>query len=157
METLVSPRSAALHSPAELAFVALDDAGEIAFFRSESKSDPATPNVTAIEIMTLDTFCYCKAGEIGNPCWHVAHVEAAWRSVAHQVRCARMDDEALEAYGIGLHKHVVQAEEAGQSFIAAGLREQLHEARVEWAKRAATPAAPTRIQDGIGHDLPLAA
>ncbi len=67
-----TPQSALLHTPAELVFVTLDEAGEIAYFQSASEHKQGKRNVTAIEIMTLETYCFCKAGELGRLCWHVA-------------------------------------------------------------------------------------
>lgn len=133
--TTAAPQSAAAHAPDELTFVALDDAGEIAYFRSASKSHADRPNVTAIEIMTLDTFCFCKGAECGRTCWHVAHVTAAWRAVAYRVRCARMDLADLEAHGHSLVKYVMQAEAAHQPSIAAQMRERLDTARRVWQER----------------------
>ncbi len=130
-----TPRSALRHSPAELTFVALDDAGEIAYFRSASKSHAERPNVTAIEIITLETFCFCKGAECGRTCWHVAHVAAAWRAVAYRVRCARMDLAELEAHGHSLAKYVLDAERAHQPYVAAQLRERLDTARRVWRER----------------------
>ncbi len=129
------PRSALLHTPDELTFVALDDAGEIAYFRSPSESKPGKRNVTAIEIMTLDTFCFCKGAECGHTCWHQVHAAAAWRAVAYRVRCERMDLADLEAHGHSLAKYVMQAEAAHQPYIAAQLRERLDTARLVWRER----------------------
>jgi len=130
-----APRSALRHTPDERQFVALDDAGEIAYFTSASKSHAARPNVTAIEIMTLDTFCFCKGAECGRTCWHVIHVAAAWRKVAYRVRCERMDLAELEAHGHSGAKYVIQAETAHQPSIAAQLRERLDTARQVWRAR----------------------
>lgn len=155
--TTAMPKSALLHTPAELTFVALDDAGEIAYFRSASKRHAARPNVTAIEIMTLDTFCFCKGAECGHTCWHQVHAAAAWRAVAYRVRCERMDLADLEAHGHSLAKYVMQAEAAHQPYIAAQLRERLDTARQVWRERAAE-ATPTRIHLEFGpSDLPMAA
>jgi len=133
----MSARTAPQHTPAELVFVALDDAGEIAYFRSASASHADRPNVTAIEIMTLDTFCFCKGAECGRTCWHVAHVAAAWRAVAYRVRCERMDLADLEAHGHSLAKYVLDAERAHQPYVAAQLRERLDTARQVWRERVA--------------------
>jgi len=130
-----APRSALLHTPAELTFVALDESGEIAYFQSASEHRQGKRNVTAIEIMTLETYCFCKAGELGRPCWHVAHVAAAWRAVAYRVRCERMDLADLEAHGHSLAAYVAQAEAAHQPYIAAQLRERLDMARRVWRQR----------------------
>jgi len=133
--TTVFPQSALRHCPAELRFVTFDEAGEIAYFASASESKPGARNVTAIEIMTLDTFCFCKAAEVGRPCWHVAHVAAAWRAVAYRVRCERMDLAALEAHGHSLAKYVLDAEAVHQPYIAAQMRERLDTARKVWRER----------------------
>jgi hypothetical protein len=133
--TPTTPRSALLHTPDELTFVALDAAGEIAYFTSASRSHTDRPNVTAIEIMTLDTFCFCKGAECGRTCWHIIHVAAAWRKVAYRVRCARMDLATLEAHGHSLAKYVMQAEAAYQPYIAAQLHERLDTARRVWRER----------------------
>lgn len=109
-----APKSALLHTPAELTFVTLDETGEIAYFASPSASKPGQRNITAIEIMTLDTFCFCKAAETNRPCWHIAHVVAAWRAVAYRVRCERMDLADLESHRQSLAKYVLDAEAAHQ-------------------------------------------
>jgi len=132
---IAPPQSALLHTPDELTFVALDDTGEIAYFRSASKSHADRPNVTAIEIMTLDTFCFCKGAECGRTCWHVVHIAAAWRAVAYRVRCARMDLADLEAHGHSLAKYVLDAERAHQPYVAAQMRERLDTARQVWRER----------------------
>lgn len=146
------PKSALRHTPAELRFVTRDEAGEIAYFESASEHRSGKRNVTAIEIMTLDTFCFCRGTEFGNLCWHQCHITAAWRAVAYRVRCQRMDLAALEAHGHSLAKYVTQAEAAHQPYIAAQLRERLDTARRVWQERA-TQAAPLRFPAA----LPLAA
>lgn len=116
-------------------FVTLDEAGEIAYFASTSESKPGARNSTAIEIATLDTFCFCKAPECGRTCWHVAHIAAAWRAMAYRVRCLRMPLADLEAHGHSLAKYVLDAEAAHQPAIAAQLRERLDTARRVWRER----------------------
>jgi hypothetical protein len=64
--TTATPQSALLHTPAELRFVTLDETGEITYFQSASEHKQGKRNVTAIEIMTLETYCFCKAGELGS-------------------------------------------------------------------------------------------
>jgi hypothetical protein len=130
-----TPKSVLLHTPDELTFVTLDEAGEIAYFQSTSESKPGHRNITAIEIMTLDTFCFCKAAECGRTCWHTSHIAAAWRAIAYRVRCERMDLPTLEAHGHSLAKYVMQAEAAHQPYIAAQLRERLDTARRVWRER----------------------
>ncbi len=131
----MSARTAALHRAAELTFVTLDEAGEIAYFQSASGSKPGQRNITAIDIATLETFCFCKGAECGRDCWHVAHVAAAWRAVAYRVRCARLLLADLEAHGHSLAKYVMQAEAAHQPSIAAQMRERLDTARRVWQER----------------------
>ncbi len=139
----MTARTAPAHTPTELTFVALDDAGEIAYFRSASASHAARPNVTAIEIVTLDTFCFCKGAECGRTCWHLDHIAAAWRAVAYRVRCERMDLPTLEAHGHSLARYVLDAERANQPYIAAQMRERLDTARRVWQERVTevTPLA----------------
>ncbi len=139
--TSPAPKRALLHTPAELAFVALDDAGEIAYFASASASQPGQRNITAIEIMTQETFCFCRGAEFGHTCWHQVLVASAWRAVAYRVRCARMDLADLEAHGLSLAKYVLDAEAAHQPYVAAQLRERLDTARRVWRERA-TLVAP---------------
>ena len=133
--TTATPQSALLHTPAELTFVTLDETGEIAYFASASASKPGQRNITAIEIMTLDTFCFCRGAEFGHTCWHQVLVAAAWRAVAYRVQCERMDLAELEAHGHSLAKYVVQAEAAHQPYIAAQMRERLDTARRVWRER----------------------
>jgi len=133
--TTATPQSAAAHAPDELTFVTLDAAGEIAYFRSASRHKAGAHNVTALDLDTQETFCFCRGAEFGHTCWHQAHVAAAWRKVAYRVRCARMDLADLEAHGHSLAKYVMQAEAAHQPYIAAQLREQLDTARQVWRER----------------------
>lgn len=151
----MSARTAAAHKPTELRYVCLDEAGEIAYFESASQSNPGATNVTAYDIDEDTAYCFCKGFEVRGDCWHVAHAAAAWRLVAHREYCRRMDIVALVAYGQTLVGHIMQADAAGQVWIAGRMREQLDDARIVWReKRAATSAAratvlPTLDQAGI--------
>jgi len=138
--TTAAPQSALRHTPDELTFVTLDAAGEIAYFQSASQHKAGAHNVTALDLDTLDTFCFCRGAEFGTACWHQVHAAAAWRAVAYRVRCARMDLPTLEAHGHSLAKYVMQAEAAHQPYIAAQLRERLDTARRVWRERAAQAA-----------------
>jgi hypothetical protein len=79
------------HAASDLRFVTLDESGEIAYFHSDSQSKPGTVNVTALDLATEDTFCFCKAAECGHTCWHVVYVAAAWRMVAHDLVAPRAE------------------------------------------------------------------
>jgi len=138
--TTATPQSALLHTPDELHFVTLDAAGEIAYFRSASQHKAGAHNVTALDLDTQETFCFCRGAEFGHVCWHQVHAAAAWRAVAHRVRCARMPLADLEAHGHSLAKYVRDAEAAHQPFIAAQMRERLDTARRVWRGRAAQAA-----------------
>ncbi len=138
--TSATPQSALRHTPDELHFVTLDAAGEIAYFQSASQHKAGAHNVTALDLDTLDTFCFCRGAEFGHTCWHQVHAAAAWRAVAYRVRCARMPLADLEAHGHSLAKYVLDAEAAHQPFIAAQLRERLDTARQVWRERAAQTA-----------------
>ncbi len=138
--TAATPQSALRHTPDELHFVTLDAAGEIAYFRSASQHKAGAHNVTALDLDTLDTFCFCRGAEFGHVCWHQIHAAAAWRAVAYRVRCARMDLADLEAHGHSLAKYVMQAEAAHQPYIAAQMRERRATARLVWRGRAAQAA-----------------
>jgi hypothetical protein len=133
--TAATPKSAAAHAPDELHFVTLDAAGAIAYFRSASQHKAGAHNVTALDLDTRETFCFCRGAEFGHICWHQVHAAAAWRKVAYRVRCARMDRPTLEAHGHSLAKYVMQAEAAHQPYIAAQLRERLDTARQVWRER----------------------
>jgi len=133
--TAATPQSALRHTPDELTFVTLDAAGEIAYFQSASRHKAGAHNVTALDLDTLDTFCFCRGAEFGHACWHQVHVAAAWRKIAYRVRCERMDLADLEAHGHSLAKYVLQAERAHQPSIAAQLRERLDTARRVWRER----------------------
>jgi len=138
--TAATPKSAAAHTPAELHFVTLDAAGEIAYFRSASQHKAGAHNVTALDLDTQETFCFCRGAEFGHTCWHQVHATAAWRAVAYRVRCARMPLADLEAHGHSLAKYVRDAEAAHQPFIASQMRERLDTARRVWRGRAAQAA-----------------
>jgi len=141
----MSIRTAAHHCPTELRFATLDLAGEIAYFQSASASTPGAVNVTALDLDTEETSCFCKGYECGHTCWHCDLAPAAWRLVAHRVRCEGMGTAALAAHGHSLAKHVLDAAAAGQVWIAANLRRQLHEAREVRQARRAAGAAPALI------------
>jgi len=132
---VLAPKATLLHTPAELTFVTLDETGEIAYFASASASKPGQRNITALDLDTQETLCFCRGAEFGHICWHQAHVAAAWRTVAYRVRCARMDLADLEAHGHSLAKYVMQAEAAHQPYVAAQLRERLDTARRVWRER----------------------
>ncbi len=133
--TTATPQRALRHTPDELHFVTLDAAGEIAYFQSASQHKAGAHNVTALDLDTLDTFCFCRGAEFGHVCWHQIHAAAAWRAVAHRVRCARMPLADLEAHGQSLAKYVLDAERAHQPYVAAHLRERLDTARRVWRGR----------------------
>lgn len=136
--------TAAQHTAAELRFVTLDESGELAYFHSDSRSNPRRPNVTVLDISTGEAFCFCRAAECHHDCWHVAHVAEAWRTVAHRVRCQTLPLSDLVAHGQSLVKHILAADAAGQLWIAANLRQLLDTARIVWKERAAQAApAPT--------------
>ncbi len=135
--TAAMPQSALRHTPDELHFVTLDAAGEIAYFRSASQHKAGAHNVTALDLDTQETFCFCRGAEFGHTCWHQVHAAAAWRAVAYRVRCERMDLADLEAHGQSLAKYVLDAEAAHQPYIAAQMRERLDTARKVWRERVA--------------------
>jgi len=139
--TTAMPQSALRHTPDELHFVTLDAAGEIAYFKSASRHKAGAHNVTALDLDTQETFCFCRGAEFGHTCWHQVHAAAAWRAVAYRVRCARMDLADLEAHGHSLAKYVLDAERAHQPYVAAQLRERLDTARQVWRERV-TRATP---------------
>lgn len=74
----MSTASVAQHTAAELVFRTLDESGKLAYFLSESVSRPDKRNVTALDLTTGDTFCFCKAAELGRECWHRQMVGASW-------------------------------------------------------------------------------
>jgi FtsZ-binding cell division protein ZapB len=133
------------HAASDLRFVTLDESGEIAYFHSDSQSKPGTVNVTALDLATEDTFCFCKAAECGHTCWHVVYVAAAWRMVAHRVRCQQMTMAELVAHGQSLVKYVQDAERDGHDWLAANFRQQLDEARIVWQERRAAQVAPAAL------------
>jgi hypothetical protein len=95
----MSARTAPLHSPAELAFVAADETTGIVTFAAPSKSHPATPNTTSLDTLTGATFCDCRAAECGKECWHVALVAAAWYRTPAMLDTLWLTDRELSAYG----------------------------------------------------------
>jgi len=133
--TTATPQSAATHTPDQLTFVTLDAAGEIAYFRSASRHKAGAHNVTALDLDTQETFCFCRGAEFGHTCWHQVLVAAAWRTVAYRVQCERMDLAELEAHGHSLAKYVLDAERAHQPYVAAQMRERLDTARQVWRGR----------------------
>lgn len=133
------------HTARDLRFVTLDESGEIAYFHSDSQSRPGQVNVTALDLQTEDTYCFCQAAACDRSCWHVAHVAAAWRMVAHRVRCQQLSPAELVAHGQSLVKYVQESEAAGHDWLAANFRQQLDEARIVWQERRAAQVAPAAL------------
>lgn len=91
----MSYATAAYHCPTELAFVDADDILNIVHFAVASKSDPATPNIVGLDIITGETHCSCKGAECGRECWHQTLVQAAWDGHAARALAARYNGEQL--------------------------------------------------------------
>lgn len=133
------------HTARDLRFVTLDESGEIAYFHSDSQSRPGQVNVTALDLQTEDTYCFCQAAACGRSCWHVIYAAAAWRMVAQRVRCQQMTMAELVAHGLSLVNYIQDADQSGQTWIAANLRLQLDEARIVWQERRAAQVAPSLL------------
>jgi len=74
----MSTASVARHTASELVFRTLDESGELAYFLSESKSKQGKRNVTALDTVTGEVYCFCRAAELGKECWHCQLVREAW-------------------------------------------------------------------------------
>lgn len=95
----MSIRTAALHTPTELAFVGADDTTGIVTFIAPSKSHPATPNTVSLDTTTGAILCDCKGAESGQDCWHGDHVLAAWLRTPAMADVRWLTNAQLVRYG----------------------------------------------------------
>ena len=149
----MSTATAALHSPAELAFVAADDLTGIVTFRAPSKRHPAQPNTTGLDTLTGAIHCACKGADCGRRCWHADHVAAAWLRTGVMLDVRWLTDAELARYGTKLAGMVrIYRARTGRVLLADQVK--LVAARAEYRRRlaAARPAVPVAIAD-----LPLVA
>ena len=146
----MSTRTAALHTPAELALVAVDDATGIVTFRAESKSNPAQPNHTAYDTATGAIHCDCKGAQCDRACWHADLVAEAWLASPAMLDVRWLTDGQLVRYGKTAAAMVATyRQRTGRVLPMDALN--LIAARSEWRRRAALAPAP------VADDLALAA
>ena len=91
--------SAAYHCPTELAYQDADDLTNIVHFAAPSASTPGKLNVVALDVLTGETLCTCRAAECGRMCWHRALAQAAWDGHPARVLASRFTDQQLQASG----------------------------------------------------------
>jgi hypothetical protein len=91
--------TAAYHCPTELVFVDADDLLNVVHFSAASKSNPSRVNTVALDVVTGETHCDCRAAECGKECWHQTLVMAAWEGSADVAYVARLNDEQLLTAG----------------------------------------------------------
>ena len=99
----MSYATAAYHCPTELAFVDADDILHIVHFAVASKTDPATPNIVALDVLTGETHCSCKGAQCGRECWHQTLAMAAWEGHPTRVLAGKYNDDQLSAAGRKAH------------------------------------------------------
>ena len=76
----VTPRSAALHSPAELAYAGCDETSGIVHFTAPSVHRAGRVNTVSLDTQTGAILCDCKAAETHRLCWHACWVVPAWQA-----------------------------------------------------------------------------
>ena len=152
----MSTRTAPLHSPAELVFVAADDLTGIVTFQAPSKSHPAQPNTTSLDTTTGAIHCDCKGADCGRRCWHADHVLAAWLRTGAMLDARWLTDAELTRYGTKL-AGMVRIYRARTGRILLADQVNLVAARAEWRRRqtAAFAAVPVAVVETA--DVPLAA
>ena len=100
--------TAAWHCPTELTFIRADDLHNTVTYSAPSKSKPGTRNSVSLDLQTGETYCTCKAAEVGNRCWHVELVRAAWEGHEAFILACRMNGAQLVAAGKkALHMTIV--------------------------------------------------
>lgn len=99
----MSYTTAAYHCPTELTFLDADDLLNIAHFAAPSKSDPRKTNVVALDIITGETHCTCRAAECGLDCWHQTLAQAAWDGHSARRLASRYTAEQLATAGRKAH------------------------------------------------------
>ncbi len=155
----MSTVTAALHSPAELAFVAADDLTGIVTFQASSKSHPAQPNTTSLHTTTGAIHCDCKGADCGRRCWHADHVLAAWLRTGAMLDVRWLTDAELTRYGTKL-AGMVRMYRARTGRVLRADQVNLVAARVEYRRRQAAALATVPIavaSTGAAPDRALAA
>ncbi len=97
--TAATPQSAAAHTPAELAFLDACDLTGIVHYAAPSKHAAGRINVVGLDTTTGAIACDCKAAQCGRPCWHAAHVAAAWLASPAMLAVRWLTADQLLRYG----------------------------------------------------------
>jgi len=150
----MSIRTAALHTPAELAFVGCDDVTGIVTFTAPSKSHPAQPNHVAYDTATGAIHCDCTGAQCHEDCWHADLAAAAWLASPAMREVRWLTDVRLVRYGTAAAA-MVDTYRARTGRVLPMDAINLVAARCEWRRRAAT-ATPLVVAIKV-NDLALAA
>ena len=142
----MSIRTAALHTPAELAFVGADDTTGIVTFQSASKSRPGTPNTVSLDTLTGAILCGCKGAECGRACWHGDHILAAWLRTPAMADVRWLTNAQLARYGAKTAA-MVATYRARTGRVLQADQVNLVAARSEWRRRQAVPLAHLATAD----------
>ena len=136
----MSARTAPLHTPVELAFLAADHSTGIVEFTAPSAHDPARVNTVSLDTTNGETLCDCQAGECHRQCWHQDHILAAWLATGGMAEVRWLTPAGLVRYG-QKHRRMVDtyARRTGRVLPADALA--LVAARSEYRLRAAHAAA----------------
>ncbi len=140
----MSARTAPLHRPAELTFLAADHSTGIVEFTAPSAHDPARVNTVSLDTTTGETLCDCQAGECHRQCWHQDHILAAWLATGAMTEVRWLTVAGLVRYGRKARRMVdTYTLRVGRILPADALA--LVAARSEYRLRAARAAAPLAV------------
>jgi hypothetical protein len=130
------------HGPDELTFLDCDDRTSTVAYTAPSATSPGTVNTVVLDVLTLATACDCGAGRRGRPCWHRAHILAAWEAHPAAYEARFMTSEQLLQGGVKARRMVAVYRHRTWNTLLAD-RLALLAARAEWRRRhpVAVPVA----------------
>ena len=89
------PESISTHFPSDLTFIGCDDITGVVAFQADSRHDANRVNTCALDTITGQILCDCKAAEFGRICWHQRLVVAAWHHTPAMRACRWLSPVAL--------------------------------------------------------------
>ncbi|MGN6700754.1 MAG: hypothetical protein ACTHMR_21560 [Thermomicrobiales bacterium] len=135
----MSAKTAAQHTTAELTWIGKD--AELVFCSAKSSSQAGRINTVALDLVTGETHCDCKASEHGLLCWHRGLIAQRYvEEVARQYVATLATLADVEAVGRQARARIDACQ--GMWALVSPLDRAIYQAaRVAGHERAA-PAAP---------------
>jgi len=95
----MSARTAPLHRPAELTFLAADHITGIVDFTAPSGHDAERVNTVSLDTTNGATLCDCRGADCNRQCWHRDHAAAAWLATGAMAEVRWLTVAGLVRYG----------------------------------------------------------